>query len=212
MNKDFANKKIILASQSPRRHSLIKKLNVDFDVVSPSFDEKLEDDNYADDKIKSLSFQKALSVLNPPQSYRTDKESLNHSLVISADTVVVLENKILGKPKNENHAIQMLHKLSGKKHFVVTAITVIDTDTRKVFTDIVRTFVTFCNLSDTLIKDYVKNNKPLDKAGAYGIQEMGSDFIEKVDGDLENVIGLPTKALKNLLEQAGYCFTDNRLD
>lgn len=208
MNKDFSNKRIILASQSPRRHSLIKKLNVDFETVLPAFDEKLESDNYSDRIIQSLSLKKALSVLDNPKN-GADKKSLKNSLVVSADTVVVLENKILGKPKNSAHAIQMLHSLSGKTHFVVTAVSVVDSDTKKVFSKLVKTYVTFNKLSDKLIEDYVSQKKPLDKAGAYGIQEMGSEFIKDVDGDLENVIGLPTKALKELLLQAGYSFSSS---
>lgn len=203
MNKDFQNKRILLASQSPRRHSLIKKLNVDFDTTSPSFEEKLESNIYSDEKIQSLSLQKALSVINDNE---TKKNSLKNCLIISADTVVVLNNIILGKPKDEKNAYEMLNDLSGKEHFVVTALTVLDTDTKKIYNDIVKTYVTFCNLSEELINKYIKEKKPLDKAGSYGIQEMGPEFIAKVDGDLENVIGLPTKALKELLIKAGYIF------
>lgn len=192
-------KRIILASQSPRRHSLIKKLNVDFDVVKPDFDEKLDSDNYTDDAIKSLSLQKALSVLN--RDGKTDRKSLKECLVISADTVVVLNNKIMGKPKSEQDAVRMLHLLSGQTHFVVTAVSVVDADTKKAVTELVKTYVTFQELSDDLIEDYVSVNKPLDKAGAYGIQEMGSEFIKNVDGDLENVIGLPTRTLMEMLEK-----------
>lgn len=207
MKKDFKNKKIILASQSPRRHELIKRLNLDFEVVSPDFDEKLEDDNYSDKKIESLSLKKSRSVLRHTSNpSRTDFNSLKNSLIISADTVVVLDNKILGKPKDEADAKKMLRSLSGKKHFVVTAITVLDSDTRKFYNAVEKTFVTFCDLSDELINDYVQTKKPLDKAGSYGIQEMGSEFIKSVEGDLENVIGLPTKVLKTLLIQAGYEF------
>lgn len=203
MNKIFQNKKILLASQSPRRHSLIKKLNVDFDTTNPTFEEKLESNIYTDEKIKSLSLQKALSVLD---NNGTDKSPLKNCLIISADTVVVLNNTILGKPKDEQNAYEMLSDLSGKKHFVVTALTVLDSDTKKVFSDIVKTYVTFCDLSEELIRKYIKEKKPLDKAGSYGIQEMGPEFIAQVEGDLENVIGLPTKALKELLIKAGYMF------
>lgn len=203
MNKDFQNKRILLASQSPRRHSLIKKLNVDFDTTSPSFEEKLESNIYSDEKIQSLSLQKALSVINDNE---TKKNSLKNCLIISADTVVVLNNIILGKPKDKKNAYEMLNDLSGKEHFVVTALTVLDTDTKKIYNDIVKTYVTFCNLSEELINKYIKEKNPLDKAGSYGIQEMGPEFIAKVDGDLENVIGLPTKALKELLIKAGYIF------
>ena len=202
--KDFTNKKIILASQSPRRHSLIKKLNIDFDVVSPNFDEKLDTDNYSDESIQSLSLKKAMSVLDNKQG--TDFLLCKNCLIVSADTVVVLDNKIYGKPKNEENAKQMLKQLSGKTHFVATAVSVVDADTKKSITRLVKTYVTFQNLSDELIASYVKNNKPLDKAGAYGIQEMGNEFIKNVDGDLENVIGLPTKTLKGILEEFGYEF------
>ena len=204
MQKDFKNKKLILASQSPRRHSLIKKLNVDFDVILPTFEEKLETDEYTDSTIISLSLKKALSVLDSQN--KADKKSLKDSFVISADTVVVLDNKILGKPKNEAHAFEMLKNLSGKTHFVVTAITVLNADTKEAFSEVTKTFVTFQDLSDELIDNYIKTKKPLDKAGAYGIQEMGAEFIKNVEGDLENVIGLPTKSLKILLENAGYNF------
>lgn len=204
-DKNFNNKKIILASQSPRRHSLIKKLNIDFDVVLPDFDEKLDTDNYSDESIKSLSLKKAMSVLENKQG--TDFLLCKNSLIVSADTVVVLDNKIYGKPKNEENAKQMLKELSGKTHFVATAVSVVDSDTQTSITRLVKTYVTFQNLSDELIESYVKNNKPLDKAGSYGIQEMGGEFIKKVDGDLENVIGLPTKTLKEILEEYGYEFT-----
>ena len=199
-NKQYytKNKKILLASQSPRRKSLILKLNKDFETTSPTFEEKLDTDNYSDEKIESLSHQKALSVLN--------EQKPQNSLIISADTVVVLDNKILGKPQNKEHAKEMLRALSAKKHFVVTAITIIDSDTKKEYSNITKTFVTFCDLSDELIDKYIEEKKPLDKAGAYGIQEMGPEYINSVEGDLENVIGLSTKALKNLLVQAGFNF------
>lgn len=189
------NKRIILASQSPRRHELIKKLNIEFDVILPTFEEKLSSDDYSDEIIKNLSLSKALSVL---------ENKISNSIVISADTVVVFENKIFGKPKDEKHAKEMLQKLSDNTHFVVTAVSVIDSDTKKSITKLTKTFVTFQNLSDKLIDKYIKEKRPLDKAGAYGIQEMGEEFIKKVDGDLDNVIGLPTKTLKNILEEFGY--------
>ncbi len=202
--KDLTNKKIILASQSPRRHSLIKKLNIDFDVILPNFDEKLDTDNYSDESIQSLSLKKAMSVFDNKQG--TDFLLCKNCLIVSADTVVVLDNKIYGKPKNEENAKQMLKQLSGKTHFVATAVSVVDANKKKSVTRLVKTYVTFQNLSDELIASYVKNNKPLDKAGAYGIQEMGNEFIKNVHGDLENVIGLPTKTLKEILEEFGYEF------
>lgn len=206
MNKDFANKRIILASQSPRRHSLIKKIISDFDVVTPEFDEKLDSDNYTDDAIKTLSLQKAMSVLSRHEITGTGICSSVNSFIISADTMVVLENKIYGKPEDEKDAIRMLKELSGRQHFVVTAVTVLDSDTKKALTDVVKTYVTFQDLSDELIENYVKSRKPLDKAGAYGIQEMGNEFIKSVEGDMENVIGFPTEKVRELLLLSGYSF------
>ena len=201
MNKQ---KRIILASQSPRRHELIKSLNVKFEVVNPTFDEKLDTDNYSDNIILSLSLNKALSVFELKKS-STDN-FFNNCLIISADTVVVNENKIYGKPKDKTAAKEMLRSLSGKTHFVVTAISVVDSDTKKSVSKLTKTYVTFQNLSDELIQKYVEEKKPLDKAGAYGIQEMGSEFIKEVDGDMENVIGLPTKTLKEILKEFDYKF------
>lgn len=206
MKNTGSNKRIILASQSPRRHSLIKKIVSDFDVVKPDFDEKLDSKNYTDDAIKSLSLQKAMSVLSSNEITGTGICVSKNTFIISADTMVVMDNTIYGKPKDEPDAIRMLKELSGKRHFVVTAVTVLDSDSKKAFTDLVKTFVTFQDLPDKLIQDYVHNQKPLDKAGAYGIQEMGSEFIKCVEGDLENVIGLPTFKLKELLAEAGYRF------
>lgn len=202
MNKQ---KRIILASQSPRRHELIKNLNVKFEVVNPTFDEKLDSDNYSDNTILSLSLNKALSVFELEQS-STDN-FFNNCLIISADTVVVNDNKIYGKPKDETAAKEMLRSLSGKTHFVVTAISVVDSDTKKSVSKLTKTYVTFQNLSDELIQKYVEEKQPLDKAGAYGIQEMSSEFIKEVNGDMENVIGLPTKTLKEILEEFGYQFS-----
>lgn len=184
-------KRVILASQSPRRHALIKKVVSDFDIILPNFDEQLDTDIYTDEMIKNFSYQKALSVLND--------NNLENSLIVSADTMVVLDNKIYGKPKDIDDAICMLKELSGKTHFVVTSVTVLDTDTKVAQSDVVKTYVTFQNLTDDLILNYVKERNPIDKAGAYGIQEMGIEFIKSVDGDLENVIGLPTKKLKELI-------------
>ena len=193
-------KRIILASQSPRRHELIKSLNVDFKVILPTFEEKLESDEYSDKIILSLSLSKALSVLDN-NNQGTDLFLLKNSLIISADTVVVFNNKIFGKPKDKKHAKKMLQQLSGNTHFVVTAISVIDTETKKSISKLTKTYVTFQNLSDELIDKYINEKHPLDKAGAYGIQEMGEEFIKNVDGELDNVIGLPTKTLIEILKE-----------
>ena len=120
--------------------------------------------------------------------------------IISADTMVVLDNKIYGKPKNEEQAVEMLKELSGKTHFVVTAVTVLDSDTKRALSEVVKTYVTFQNLSNELINSYVKLRKPLDKAGAYGIQELPEGFVKSYTGSLKNIIGLCPDALSEMLE------------
>ena len=122
-----------------------------------------------------------------------------NAIVIGADTIVVLGQKILGKPKNKKDAIAMLKSLIGKTHKVITGICVVDSETFVKTTDFVVTKVKMKKASDQEILDYVKTGKPLDKAGAYGIQEIEKIFIDRVEGDYENVIGLPVRRVKELL-------------
>ena len=122
------------------------------------------------------------------------------ALVIGSDTIVKINNEVLGKPKDENHAYNMLKSLSGKTHFVVTSICVLKSDSEEVNVLSTTTNVTFNSLSDEMINNYIENFHPLDKAGAYGIQELPENFVHSVDGDIENVIGLSSNSLKSLLE------------
>ncbi len=184
-------KKIILASQSPRRRELLKKLNIDFSAVSPDYDEKIDTDIFSEKLIENIAEQKALSILN----------SVSRCIVISADTVVVCQNKILGKPKNETQAVQMLEFLSGKTHKVVTSVNIIDSETKKSLTRSVTSYVTFNNLEKSTIENYVKTRKPLDKAGSYGIQELDETFIKEVKGSFDNIVGLPTETVKEMLSE-----------
>lgn len=183
--------KIILASSSPRRKMLLSKLNIDFETVSPLFDEsefKLEPIN---DSVENLSLLKAKSI---------SVILTVSALVISADTVVICDDKILGKPKDRNEAYQMLKMLSGKTHKVITGIAVINSCNNNVLKNSDTTYVSFNDLSDADIYSYIDNKKPFDKAGSYGIQELPDNFIKSIDGDLENVIGLPTKILIKMLK------------
>ena len=182
-------KKIILASQSPRRRELLKKLNINFSAVSPNYDEKIDTDEFSEQLIENIARKKALSIL----------DSVSHCIVISADTVVVCENKILGKPKNEDDAVHMLQFLSGKTHKVVTSINIIDSETKKSITRSVTSYVKFNHLDISTIKNYIKTCKPLDKAGSYGIQELDETFINNVDGSFDNIVGLPTETVKEML-------------
>ena len=184
-------KKFILASTSPRRHELLSKLNIEFSVTAPSFDESKFNLSADPESVETLSLYKAKSVC---------KKITVSALVTGADTVVVSGNKILGKPKTREEAYKMLKSLSGKTHHVITGIGIVDTGTGMEYTGHDVTYVTFNELSDEQIFDYIDSKKPYDKAGAYGIQELPEDFVKSVDGEIDNVIGLPTKILIKLIQ------------
>lgn len=184
------HKKIILASQSPRRRELLKQLNLDFTVISPDFDEKISTNCFSEEIIENLAFQKALSV-----SEKVDSSSL----ILSADTVVVLDGKILGKPKDENDAFLMLKSLSNKTHKVVTSVSLFDVQTGKSLTRSTASLVTFNELSDDDIKGYIMAFRPLDKAGSYGIQELDNHFVRDIEGSFSNIVGLPLETVSGML-------------
>lgn len=184
-------KKIFLASQSPRRKELLKKLNIEFSTVSPKYDEKINTDEFCVEIIENIAQQKALSI----------KDDLPPCIIISADTVVVCENKILGKPANKEKAFEMLSLLSGKTHRVVTSINVIDTSEKKSLTRSVTSLVTFNRLSEQMIKNYIETCNPLDKAGSYGIQELDNTFVKDIKGSFDNIVGLPTETVKEMLAE-----------
>lgn len=182
--------KIILASSSPRRQDILRQNNYKFEIIPSPYVEDHTKTDFSYEFIESLAENKAKAVVplvNEP------------ALIIGADTVVVLDGKILGKPEGEKGAVEMLQKLSGKKHSVVTAIVVINTETNEIKKTAVTSYVTFEKLSDEQIEFYVKNFKPLDKAGSYGIQEMPDGYIKCYEGSLQNIIGLCPKALAELM-------------
>ena len=187
--------KLILASASPRRSVLLKKAGFEFDVIPSNYEEKLSDSNFSYEKIENLAYQKALNVL------KTHTE-IRNSFILGADTVVVLDNKILGKPKDKNNALEMLKILSGKTHFVVTAICLIDSNTKKKVVKSTTSSVSFKDLSEEKILSYIEKYNPMDKAGSYGIQELPPDFIEKVEGSFENIVGLCPNVVSELLSAA----------
>ncbi|MEA3494025.1 MAG: Maf family protein [Candidatus Margulisiibacteriota bacterium] len=184
-------KKIVLASTSPRRKKLLKKICRSFQVIPSHLDEsKL--------KAKSPEGFAVKAAIAKAEDIALKKRG---TLVIGADTIVVLGKKILGKPKNKKDAIRMLKSLSGRIHQVITGIAIIDSETFKTSADYVVTKVQFKKLSDKTIFDYVQSGKPLDKAGSYGIQEIENEFGIEIKGDYNNVVGLPLKGLKKLLCQ-----------
>lgn len=183
---------IILASSSPRRKQILENMGLEFRIIPSDYEEFLESPVFSYDKIEELAYNKAKAVV---------AAVCQPSIVISADTVVVLGNQILGKPQDESEAIKMLSSLSAQRHLVVTSICVINSQSSKMEILSTTSFVEFENLSESLIKDYVQQFKPLDKAGAYGIQELPKGFVKNVEGSFENIIGLCPKALSDVLTQ-----------
>lgn len=187
--------KIILASNSPRRKKIMTDLGLEFDVIPSNYDEKLDTDIFSYDLIENLATQKALDVVK-----RVD----NNKIVIGADTVVVLHNKILGKPHSKDHAFEMLKSLSGNTHSVVTSICGINTSTNRAALISTTSYVKFTEWSDKMIHFYIDNFNPLDKAGSYGIQELPNGYIDKFEGSFENIVGLAPESVKKVLEQLNY--------
>ena len=174
---------LILASESPRRRELIKRITNDFTVIPSNVDESLLHIT-PHDLPAELSKLKAYSVFS---KYPNDE-------VLACDTVVILNGELMGKPRNKKEAFDMLSKLSNKKHVVISGYTYISKD--KEITRTVRTYVYFNKLSDELINKYIESGSPMDKAGAYGIQDQQFNLVNHIEGDFDNVIGLPVEDIK----------------
>lgn len=184
------NLPIYLASKSPRRRKLLKQLNLKFRTLDLHFNEKLNDGEHPEFTVKRLSIEKLNKALL----------IIKKGIVITADTIVVIDNIVLGKPKNKIDAKRILKKLSGRSHIVYTGYTIFNSSNNKVITDFEKTFVTFRKLSDDEINGYILTGSPMDKAGAYGIQDdFGAVFIEKINGCYYNVVGLPLAKLYHSL-------------
>ncbi|MBS6500844.1 MAG: Maf-like protein [Clostridium sp.] len=183
----------VLASGSERRQELLHRIVDEFDIIVSDFDErKILFNGNVDEYVIDLAKGKALSV----------KESLKEeAIIIAGDTVVVLDDKILGKPNNEEDAYSMLKQLSGKTHRVYSGLVVINMYNNKVEKQSLYTEVKFSNLTEEEIKSYIKTGEPLDKAGAYGIQGYGGVFIEGINGCYYNVVGLPLNLLNKMLRK-----------
>ncbi len=187
----------ILASKSPRRKELLSLLDIDFQIVSADIEETVDESLPAVDEISRLSLSKATAVAD----LATDD-----SVIISADTVVLLDGKILGKPQDENDAVCMLKALSGNSHEVITCVTVLQGSRH--ITRAVTTEVTFRKISDKEISDYIKTGESMDKAGGYGIQGRASKFVSHINGDYFNVVGLPICTLSVMLAELGISLED----
>lgn len=182
---------IVLASKSPRRQELMKGIGLDFSVLTKDVDETYPLHLSVFDVAPYLSVKKAKAF--------EEAELPDNYMVITADTVVVVEGKILGKPEDENEAREMLVTISGKKHSVITGVTVLTKDKVKTFSAASK--VMFEKLDNEEIDFYVSNYKPFDKAGSYGIQEwIGYIGVACVEGSYFNVMGLPTQKLYKVLK------------
>lgn len=184
---------IILASASPRRKKLLKQLDLEFKVIPSEIEEKLNARLHPRKQVEVLSEQKAQVVA----------AKAKNALVIGADTMVALDGEVIGKPKDEREARRMLKRLSGKKHSVITAFTIIDTVTKKIVTKSVETKVWFGKINEADIKNYVTKDKPYDKAGGYGIQGLGAMIVERIDGEYSGAVGLPLFTLAKELRKFG---------
>ena len=185
-------KQIILASTSPRRQELLENLGILFRIVEPDYNEDILNKAFDYKLVESVADNKGLSVI---------KQIKFPAIVISADTVVINNNVILGKPKDFDDAFKMLSMLNEKTHKVVTSVCIIDNEIDKKIIKSETSEVTFNKISENDIKNYIYDFKPYDKAGSYGIQELPESFIKEIKGEYDNIVGLPTKLLINMLSE-----------
>jgi septum formation protein len=183
--------KIYLASASPRRRTLLQKLGLEFELIEPEYEELLEKGIDPKAYARQNAIGKARSVLS----------DINDGLIITADTIVVINGEILEKPRDREDAVRMLKKLSGSSHFVYTAVVVLDAETRQMEVELEETEVVMRDLADREIQQYVESGEPMDAAGAYKIQEGAAKFIKRICGCYHNVIGLPIATLAEMLKK-----------
>lgn len=188
--------KIVLASTSPRRAELLKQIGVEFELASGNVPERPHPDEAPADYITRLARAKVIAVSRERET----------GLIIGADTVVVLDGQLLGKPEDEADAERMLRSLSGRWHAVMTGVALYDVATGQEVADFDKTLVRFARLSNQEIEWYVKTGEPMDKAGAYGIQGLGGLFVDEIAGNYYNVVGLPLPLVYRLARRLGYSF------
>ena len=183
--------KIILASGSPRRRALLQELGLDFTIYKPEVDEKILNHESPENLCERLSRLKA----------STGASVYPDSIIIAADTIVVIDNKILGKPHDREDAFKMLMTLQGRTHEVLTGLTICRNE--KILSHVEHTRVKFRNLNESEIRAYISTGESDDKAGAYAVQGVGSLLVERLEGDYFNVVGLPVCRLSLLLREFG---------
>lgn len=200
--------KLVLASNSPRRKEILEQTGFDFDVM-PSTVEEIVDSTVPAEVCMSLAKQKAIDVAAKIKAFNDEHKELTTPqdiLVLGADTIVAIGDEILGKPVDEEQAFEMLTKLSGKTNTVYTGVCLVfvSRDGRAgELSFFEATDVTFYEMSEADIKEYIETGSPMDKAGAYGIQDYSAKFLKKIDGDYYNVVGLPIGRICEELKKLG---------
>lgn len=202
------NIKIILASQSPRRIELLTNLGFQFEVIPADVDEVVEPDKTAAGNVIQIAKLKADTVYDRVIADGKWKTAENQRLlIIAADTTVVLDNKLMGKPADEAEAALMLRNLSGRSHDVFTGVVILvkepHNETPTEISSFEMSHVYFRQLSDPEIEAYVKTGESMDKAGAYALQGIGSAFVQAIEGCFTNIIGLPVPLVVSMLRRAG---------
>lgn len=185
--------KIILASSSPRRAEILKNLGIDFSIIPSGYKEEAIK-KPPNEFVCHLARNKAIDV---------KKRCLYDDIIIAADTIVCMDERIIGKPKSKQDAFQILKSLSGREHQVITGLCILCDKYGLNYESFEITNVFFKHLSDEEIIDYIDTGEPMDKAGAYGIQGIGGVFVEKIDGCYYNVVGLPIKKVYSVLREMG---------
>jgi len=186
------NRRLILASKSPRRIGLLKQIGLNAEIIPSSVEEQFEAATSPAENAARLALLKAQDV----------GVSIDEGIVIGADTIVALDGRMLGKPVDEADACRMLELLSGRTHAVYTGLTLIDRPSNRVVTEVEATHVTFRQLPQEEIRAYVASGSPLDKAGAYGIQDdYGAVFVTRIEGCFYNVMGFPLAKFYTMLRQ-----------
>jgi septum formation protein len=182
--------KIVLASSSPRRHELFKKIGLRFLAAEPKSSESSNEIDPTK-RVIDNAISKVLSLI----------DIYSDSIIIGADTIVYQNGQILGKPSNTNDAKNMLKMLSGQKHQVYTGVAVLEAKSLKLITGYEETIIKFKKLSIASINEYVESGEPMGKAGSYAIQGIGADFVCEINGSWSNVVGLPVNLTKRLLKE-----------
>lgn len=194
----MANPKIILASGSPRRKQLMELAGIPCEIIVSNVDETVF--GAPDEQVKELALRKAKAVLFMlPEG--------ENNIIIAADTLVYINERVLGKPRDADEAFEMLRALSGNSHTVFTGVALVCGDYEHVFSDATRVY--FHELSDAEILAYIATGEPFDKAGAYGVQERGAVLVDKVEGDFYTVVGLPIAKVARALSGMGYNIWEN---